>query len=126
MSKYTERPVSCLIYTDDAYCWSYAVSVTLQAVIVRRNVIMLFKLLNHPLKILNIALIFVAIIFFILLANRKGDYGSYPIIVNWIAFTIFMMNGIYIFNKKRSWAILLIIGATVIGAGTIVSMILYF
>ncbi len=76
---------------------------------------MLFKLLSTPLKIITTILI--ATVIFIFCLSLWGSHNQNPFaITNWIIVALFLVNGIHVFNKKRSWGIWLITGAIIIAA----------
>ncbi|SDL96915.1 hypothetical protein SAMN05216244_1389 [Sediminibacillus halophilus] len=76
---------------------------------------MLFKLLSTPFKIMTIILI-TAVIMIFCLSLWSWHYQNPFAITNWIIVALFLVNGIHVFNKKRSWGIWLIAGAIIIAA----------
>ncbi|MGP4107758.1 hypothetical protein [Virgibacillus sp. L01] len=88
---------------------------------------MSFNLLSKPIKIVNIILIAVAIInFILLLSNGEGSYKIYGITINWIVAVVFMINGIDIHYKKRSWSIYAMLGSVIVAALTVWQMMLFY
>ncbi len=76
---------------------------------------MLFKLLSTPFKIITIILITAVIMIFCLSLWSSHDQNPFSI-TNWIIVALFLVNGIHVFKKKRSWGIWLIAGAIIIAA----------
>ncbi len=88
---------------------------------------MLLTSLSKHIKIVNSVLIIVAIIIFSLnVVNRTEHYLIYGIIINCILALQFMVNGVYIFHKKRSWSLMLITASILITFITILEMMLYY
>lgn len=86
---------------------------------------MTFELLNKPLKVFNVILI-IGIIATVILIILYPMSPSFKYVLCWFFVTMLLIDGIYIFKKKRSWGIISIIGAIIITAITVYFQFILF